>query len=65
MILNLKNIFSKFEKILSLNIFLYNLKFGITIKNLKKNFDKFFIKFILTIILLNFINWHKNKISNF
>lgn len=54
--------FSEFNKIAKSDTLLYDLKFGIPIINLKKTFDKFFARFTLVIVPLNFINQH--KISN-
>lgn len=54
--------FSEFNKIAKSDTLLYDLKFGIPIINLKKTFDKFFARFTLVIVLLNFINQY--KISN-
>lgn len=48
--------FSKFDKIVKSDIFLYNPKFDIFIANPKKTFNKFFARFILAIILLDFID---------
>lgn len=55
--------FSEFDKIIKLDAFLYDLKFGMAIANFKKIFDLFFARFISAITLLNFTNWY--KISNF
>lgn len=55
--------FDKFSKIAELYSCLYNLKFYITIANLKEIFNMFFIRFTLAIILLNFTDYH--KILNF
>lgn len=62
MIQYLENVFGKFDKVAKLDAFLYDPKFGIAVTNLKKTFDEFLDRFILAIVLLDFIDWH--KISN-
>lgn len=54
--------FGEFNKLAKLDTFLYDPKFGIAIANSKKNFDKFFVKFTLAIMPLDFTDCH--KISN-
>lgn len=55
--------FGKFNKFVISDTFLNDPKFDIAIINLKKTYNIFITKFILAIILPNFINQY--KISNF
>ena len=60
---DLKNILSKFDKITKLDAFLYDLKFSIAVVNPNERLNKFFIRFTLAIVLLDFTDWY--KILNF
>lgn len=62
MIQDLENIFNKFNQVVKFDAFFQDFKFEIAVANLKKTFDKFFARFNLAIIYLDFINCH--KISN-
>lgn len=62
MIQDLENIFDKFDKVAKSDAFLHDPKFGMTVVNLKKTFDKFLARFTSAIVLLNFTDRH--KISN-
>lgn len=59
MIQDLENMFGKLDKFAKSDVLLHDPKFGMVIANLKKIFDKFFARFILAIIFLDFIDWHK------
>lgn len=60
---DLKNMFSRFNKITKLDAFLHDPEFSIAVVNPNKTFNKFFIRFTLAIVLLDFTDWH--KILNF
>ena len=49
---NLDNNFKIKESLILINIILYSLKFSIVIKNIKEIFNKFYLKFNTTIVLL-------------
>lgn len=51
--------FDEFDKVVKLDVFLYDLKFGIAIANLEKTFNKFLARFISAIALLDFTDQHK------
>lgn len=51
--------FSKFNRVVKSNTLLHDFKFGITVINFKKTFNKFFAKFILVIAILEFTDYHK------
>lgn len=56
---DLKNMFGNFDKLAKFDIFLRNPKFGMTISNLKKIFNKFIAYFTSAIMLSEFIDQHK------
>lgn len=62
MIQDLENIFDEFDKVAKLDAFLYDLKFGMAITNLKETFNEYFARFILAIMPLDFIDQY--KVSN-
>lgn len=51
--------FNEFDKLIKLNIFLYNFRFNMAVINFKQTFDNFYTKFTLFIMSLDFIDWHK------
>ena len=52
----LKNMFKIYDKFIKLNIELYNSNFDMNIKDKKKFFEIFYIRFNAIIVFLNYIN---------
>lgn len=52
----LNNIFKIYNKVVKLNVDFHNLNFAISVKNKKKSFKIFYIRFSAAIIFLNYKN---------
>ena len=55
----LYNIFSKYNEFIKINAILYNPKFRINIYKRDKTFNKFYVKFIITILLFKLSDIYK------
>ena len=52
----LKNMFKIYDKFIKLNVELYNSNFDINVKNKKKSFEIFYVRFNAIIVSLNYTN---------
>ena len=52
----LKNIFKIYDKFIKSNVDFYDSNFDISVKNKKKSFETFYVRFNAIIALLNYIN---------